>query len=121
MTTLRQHVIISTTLANPNNFNANISLDFDPEEVIVRSVCCVGAGNGVFSVRSSLVGGRPLCTFANNTIPSTPNSQHRLVGFANNSVYNFSVFDHTGAIGTLATALIIDLEFTRRQPLNGIL
>lgn len=113
---LTNHITIRTTLANPNNFSQTISLDFDPHEVIVRSVTSHGANphTGVFEVRSSLINNRTLCNFIDNDTTITGQPCHRLTTFSNNSQYNFSVHDINGAISTLANIqLMIHLEFRR--------
>jgi hypothetical protein len=113
---LTHHIEIRTTLANPNNFVQTITLDFDPDEVIVRSVgsFIAAAQAGVYEIRSSLVNNRALGHFIDNDTTITGSPSHRLFNFTNNSQYDFSVYDINGAVSTLAgVQLMIHLEFRK--------
>ena len=113
---LTHHITIRTTLASPNNFVQTITLDFDPDEVIVRSVASHGAGaaSGVFEIRSSLINNRTLCLFNDSDTTFTGQPSHRLTTFSNNSQYSFSVIAVGGTVATLAAVqLMIHLEFRK--------
>ena len=113
---LTHHITVRSTLANPNNFTQTINLDFEPHEVIVRSVgsFIAAAQAGVYEVRSSLINNRTLCIFTDNDTTFTGTSAtHRLTTFSNNSQYSFSVFNVSGGVANLTTQLMIHLEFRR--------
>jgi hypothetical protein len=127
--TLRQHITVSGTLTNPT-ISTNINLRFNPDEVIVREIFYAPADAEalvagfirsnllVFDGISARIGlfyaSRNDATNRLQLAINNPLSVYTLVDFTNNSEYQFSAVDQTGAlINGLNGILTIHLEFVR--------
>jgi len=110
----RQNVLIYRTLANPNEWNEQINIDFIPDDVIVRSIMYLGPAvpePGVSFVRTNLVKDNIIGSFDDSSVHNP--QQYFTVNKPIKGAFNFKIVNNDGTIGNRTGQLHIALEFVR--------